>query len=75
MCGSALQTLVPEQELPMERAALCSVKPGTRCQGKGEREYFKLASLTKPEFHKIMGSVDLVLYKMKGKFKPIKHVY
>lgn len=59
----------------MERAALCGVKPGTRGQEREEREYFKLASLAKPEIHEIMGSVDLTLYKMKGKFKPIKPVY
>lgn len=53
----------------MERAVLCGVKPGTRRQGREEREHCKLASLTKPEFHEIMASVDLMLDKMKRKLK------
>lgn len=51
------------------------VKPGTGHQGREQREHFKLASLTKPEFPEIMASVDLMLYKMKGKLKIIKPAY
>lgn len=51
------------------------MKPGTRCQGREEREHFKLASLTKPVFREIMASVNLMLYEMKGKLKPVKPVY
>lgn len=56
-------------------AAHGGVKVDTRHQGREQRKHFKLASLTKPEFLEIMASVDLMLYKLKGKLKPIKPEY
>lgn len=76
VCGSAPQNLVPaigvarEEDSPLQ----CETT-GTRCQGREERERFKFVLLTEPEFHEIMVSVDLMLYKMKGKVKSIKSVY
>lgn len=58
--------------MPMDRTVLCGGEPAMRHQGRDEREHFKLASLTKPEFHESVASVNLVLYQMK--IKPIKPI-
>lgn len=76
VCVSAPQNLVPAIGVAREEdSALQRETTATRCQAREERKRFKFVSLTEPEFHEIMVSVDLMLYKMKGKVKSIKSVY